>query len=309
MRVIIIAGAARTGTHLTNSILCASPEVHPLLSETVPVRIIVEAYERAATHFKKFPGIHFDSLAEIQSLFSKTLADFVRHIGEKYQTGVCVFRAPILTKTLPEIAALLRYQGIDARFLCLVRDPRDTVLSLKEWNRKRLASEKPPIMKGRQSYPDLAHFYMSYYARLLKEKDNIQNLKFIRYESLITDTQNQVAEIAGFTGLDLSAYNPQAAWTRTEVDLSDKNPNVSECITDLYGKGISSDSLGKHKDILSPKEAVAVLKICRRILNEFYPELINQKLIEQMKDNLLEKINARTRKFRKKIFPDGRIYE
>lgn len=267
-RVICIVGGARTGTHLLNAVLCSSPEVTPLLTESAPVAYLIHAYRQTLAHVDMYPGVHFDRSDEILRLYAQPLAAFIEHLRVRHRRPVVVLRQPALAREAVHLDDLLRAGDQDAIFLATVRDPRDAVTSMLAWEEVRTSRGRPLITPGDDRPRALAAWLLSFYPHLL-EPDRAR-VHFIRYEDLVSDTAATVGALAETTGLSLE---PRARWDAGPVRFSREVPHIGEAVTNLFGAPISAASMGAWKGRLDPQEAAAVLEVCRPLVERFYPEL------------------------------------
>jgi len=132
-RYIFIGGSARTGTTLLQSILCADKTVNPLLPEAAPVRLLLKALQQISQHTRKYEGIYFADDKNLKSFFSQVLLSFLEELRKRYSCIHLALKEPALTPFFPLVDELLSNQ---ACYLCLVRDPRDTIASMLRWGKQ-----------------------------------------------------------------------------------------------------------------------------------------------------------------------------
>jgi len=145
--VPFIVGVGRSGTTLLRMMLDAHPDLAipaetyfllPLLRRRAwPVRLSPAAFCRIVTGHRAWPDLHLsaeDVEREVRSLEPFTTADGVRLVYHLYARGQGKTRwgdkTPAYGRRLPEIHRLLP----EARFVHIIRDGRDTALSLRgQW--------------------------------------------------------------------------------------------------------------------------------------------------------------------------------
>lgn len=269
--VIVICGAPRSGTHLLNAVVANSKSVPPVLPETTPVTIILDAYIRTCRNNEKYPVAHFKSQRNIEKLYGGYLRSFLEAFKELRGSERVVLRAPILATMAVELTELLEEAGYSYHMLCGVRDPRDVIASFITAEQKRGAN-------GMAKVPDLKdigalcrEFYQRYYSPVLRVAKK-GRVTFINYERLVADTKREVKRIEEAVGLDLTSLQVEKPWSRVEADLSQEHRLHGDWITPLYMSGISAASVGKYKEVLSAENVgvvdVAVGDLYRRLCKE-----------------------------------------
>ncbi|MCU4138623.1 MAG: hypothetical protein MW689_000412 [Thermodesulfobacteria bacterium] len=263
-----IGGAARSGTTLLQAILCSDKTTNPLISEAAPFRFILETYDKNKRLYEKFPGMYFDNIDELNNFYSQLLQLFLEYLRNKYSCKNLVLKEPQLTKYFPLISILLD----NAKFLCMIRDPRATIASMIIWGEKmRLRGEKHFFQN--RNMDELTYFYKSFYTPLFKYEKEEPSFKkrilYIKYEDLVLNPQETISKIKQFTGLSLSEFDPKKEWKKTKIDFQDKNLPICDAITELYGKPISTSRISVFKDILKKEEISVIEKKCALFFRRF----------------------------------------
>jgi hypothetical protein len=261
-------GGARTGTHLLNSVLCRSPALPPMLSETAPFVEIVSAYERSLAHRRQFPGVHFGSDGEVLSLYAPLARAFVEQLKRRYRSEACVIRSPALTRRYDAVAALLEAADVPFIVLCMVRDPRDAVASMLVWERKRIAGGGQPLNEGPDRIDGLARFLWSFYPGIL-DGGATSRTHFIRYEDLVRAPTHTIARLAELTRLELAGC-PSGDWSGP-VPFTATDPRIGTAITPLYGQPISAESVGAWRRHMTASDGARIMRFCAPITRRFYP--------------------------------------
>lgn len=269
--LVCIVGGPRTGTHLLNSLLCTSPGVLPLLSESAPAVYTVRAFRSTVHHVGRFPGVYFDDVNEVAEVYGQLMGALVHHLRARYESEICVFRTPLLTHYTHELRTLARAAGLTLRIICLVRDPRDVVASMRVWNRRQTAAGGRPLIKDADAAPALARWFCSYYDDLWL--DDPEDVLFLRYEDVVRQPDDSADRINEFTGLSIDPAACARGWSSARTSLTPDDPRVGVAITPLYNSPISAASIGRWGQELSDAEAHEVLKSAQEITGRFYPEL------------------------------------
>lgn len=266
--VIFVGGAMRTGTSLLQNVLSSCPNANDMSVEcqylTDQLKLHVKwarQNERALTDF--FGG-------------KDGLKDFTRQLSLNFlkQTHIqqgspenLILKHPEMTPFFSLLADLLP----DARFVISVRDPKDIVASMLVVAAKQKELGRTSNM--RQAGRDMArltNLALSFYQNLntMPKSDPLRH-RFIRYEDLVRKSDQLVPQIAAFTGLDLSSYNPAAPWRYTRPRGTNKAFD-----TQIRGKGLQDSSVGNYRQHLSETEIFEVEKTAARFLVAFhYPRI------------------------------------
>lgn len=266
-----IGGAARTGTTLLQSILCADEAVNPLITEASPIRFLLETHAKMKNNYEKFPGMYFDSITEIDTLYSQWLHIFLERLKSKYQCKYLALKEPQLTKFFPLLHEIL---GHEVKFLCMVRDPRAAIASMLVWGEKMRKRGVKHFFQERDM-EKLAQFYNSFYIPLFAYKSEgfKKCIIYIRYEDLVSKPDDVINEVRKFTGLKIEGFKPDAEWRRTKVDFKDPNLAIRDAVTELYGKPITNSRIDAYQQILTEKEIDIIKEKCRFIFRTFGYEM------------------------------------
>ena len=255
MSYIFVGGAQRTGTTLVQLVLCQGAGVNPFIQEAGYLRRILEAYAEE-THPARIRN-YFDSLDDFREFHGA----FVRRFLERTRlrlpgTTHLVLKEPTLTRYFPELHEFL---GDDVRFVCMVRDPRDTICSiLKVAERQVAAGEADPIPGDRVK--TLCDYYRNFYLPILNDQhpELLKRILFVRYEDLVLAPEATIDALEHWFGLNLSKgrHNPQPDTGR--IDFTSAFDRSSSWHSELYGKPISADRIGAYKTALAPRDIAVI---------------------------------------------------
>lgn len=274
-RVICIMGAARTGTHLLNSVICQSGQTNPLLSESLHLVELTKFQKQLETFSANYPDMYFSGPKDILDLTGTVLRKMVQQVCDKYKTDICVFRAPALSWHAEELYRAFKSIDLDCQFVCMLRDPRDAVVSMMNWNEKRIAKGDKPLCGPGEDILDFSiqRFWSQYKNVIsLREKGNVH---FIKYEDLTATPRKTARKVYKKLGLDFAGFDESATWQNVKADLSQTGRN-GDCITSLYNQPVSTNSIGSYKDILNQEQERMVLSRLNQYCKIFYPEIRRQ---------------------------------
>lgn len=263
--IVIVLGAARSGTTMIGSYLAWAPECHELPQEAAPLFAAMRNHTLLLAASERFMG-HENKVAADASTqaYLKLFCD--AYHGQQ-KTPTIVFRSPALTRYFNVLQDLFTFAP--TRFVCCVRDPRDTCVSLLDWNDRAIKRGRAPILDA-PTAETAAEFYMGYYNGILALRDRIDpnRLMFVRYEDAIRDAQKTAGQIGQFARVNLEGFDPNAPWPDNSYDFQkDKETNLA--VTPLYGKPPSESQIGRYKDRLTDEDIAKVEEICEPVIRAF----------------------------------------
>lgn len=271
MTTFFIGGSMRSGTALLTSILCSDPSTNPAIGEVQYLTQLMRAHLWGQAHFGSFLKDTFDDPADFEAFTGAWLADYLERTRKRWQPCQhLVLKNPELLQFFPELARLVE----EAKFFLVVRDPRDTVVSMRDVARKqREGGTDSSLTRLNDDARGLARFYLGYYARFLRgDFSALQSRLFlVRYEDLVSETDQVVEQIRGFTDLPLAEYDPGSEWQRTTRDYEALRGHQlhGPFTSALYGKAVSDSRIGLYREALSAAETAAVEQECQAIMRAF----------------------------------------
>jgi hypothetical protein len=260
-RVFLVAGARRTGTTLLAAVLSSDESTPPLPGEAqlLPEWLATYRWARARFPIRALP--FFGDESELRAFYRTFFSEFVRHCRSRFGAEASlVLKSPELSLFFGEACEL--FPG--ARFLVMVRDPRDQVAS--EWRvieRRRGDAEDLRILRERD-FATLALHYVRYYEPILAALDHSAARIYVQpYEQLVTRPEDAIAGLSAFTGLDLSRFDPRAAWPRVADSYWAYGTSPSD--TPYYGRPVEPTRVGSYPASMSRNEADQVASLCAAV--------------------------------------------
>lgn len=273
MTSFFVGGSQRSGTTLLQSLLCEDASTNPHIFEAGFLRAMVSAYQFGKSSMDGSTAHYFADEPALREFSARWVGEFLEATRAAYAPAEhLVLKEPHLTMLFPELAELVA----DARFLVILRDPRDTIASMVDVGRKQAALDGPAAQSlfVRRNMVELSHHYKSFYAPVVNCTAEAFRARtaFVKYEALVCQPEVELKKIRDFTGLALDGLDPASTPTETLV-VDESVPVESDAwATHLHGKGVSADSLGRYASVLTAEEIVAIEHECADVLQMFkYP--------------------------------------
>lgn len=267
MKYIFAGGAQRSGTTLLHSILCSTQATPPPVAEDGTVRYLAMAYEDTLRRFDRHASFFFEDRDKAKRFYRQMTLGYLRQIGTRWpQASHLVLKQPQLTPRFPTLATLLPR----ARFVIVVRDPRDIIASTVEVARREAEeqeSEAAPL--GMRA---MAMRALSYYQRPLQAfgPKNSDRVLWVRYEDMVRDPEGTARRLGDFTGIDLSGYQsgePWRGWADGTVDLEERRK--SPFFSPLWGQAVTDARIGTWQAVLTDKDETTVTRAMAPIMQAF----------------------------------------
>lgn len=280
LQLNFIVGIGRSGTTLLTNILHRHPEIistpeNNFLLFAKSLRNKNFGDELIQNQFKGIFELRHNHETSIWSLnesaeseinesrdFRSAIELLYKHYDEnKVNSSVVADKNPIYTLHIRTLAEIFP----DARFIAIVRDFRDNIVSRKKHFYGWLNS-------------DTLHAcaWNMYYKAIKSEKKNCgQRMLLIRYEDLIGNTQDSIERICRHLGVkysELMEHPDKNAIVITEKAEQTLGPEAKEKVLRMHSnlmKPINSEKSGYWKNILSIKEVKISETICGDTAKEY----------------------------------------
>jgi Sulfotransferase family len=280
MTTFFIGGCMRTGTTLLNGILCSDPTANPVIGEVQYLTHLMHHYSWGQRHFRLYLKDTFEDCDAFKAFTGNWLEDYLQRTQARWQPcRHLVLKNPELVQYFPDLSELVR----DTKFFLTVRDPRDTVVSMRAVAKKQRENGiSSTLTRMDDDARKLSRYYRNYYLRLLRGDFNVlkSNLFLVRYEDLVTQTAQVVDQIRAFTGLTLTEYDPASQWQRSAEDYDQRrhDPDLAAWTTELHGEGVSDSRIGRYHDLLSDEDIAMIEEECRAVMRPFqYDPMVAQR--------------------------------
>jgi hypothetical protein len=265
--LVFIGGSQRSGTTILQKLVCTADECHPMIGECVFVTEQLNAYNNLLGNFDVWMSDYFGS-RENYALFTRNiLSRFFDETRKRLSNpATLVLKQPTLTSRFPLLGTWFE----NARFIVIVRDPRDTIASVIQVNerQKRAGVTQGQVRIGRD-IKILSRYFKSYYLNVLDRNNPVRDrTMFVRYEELMKDASKECARIAEFCSL---SFNDQKIGNLGEVKTASpymdpetrkKRTTGAAFWSDLYNKDLSTSRIGTHRQVLTNTEILQVQELC-----------------------------------------------
>lgn len=257
---IFVGGAMRSGTTLVHRLLCTAPGMNDFVAEAHLLRELLALYKRAITLGESAIEPFFPDPESCKRYFARCVDELLNAARARHNPdGPLVLKNPELTMYFPELAALQP----QARFVLVVRDPRDCVASMSVVaERAATAGAAPPMPDMADGTKGIATLFLKYYANVITSAlmRDPERLFTIRYEDLVTNPRETIIRLSLWSGLNIDA---------DAIERPDAGDDVSIFGASLYGKKISDASIGGFARRLGAADVAAIVEITRSFM-EFY---------------------------------------
>lgn len=261
---IFIGGGMRTGTTLLQRILCSTPGTNPLIAECQYLTAVMDQYAGMNAGFDVFLADYFESPQAFAVHVRARVEEVLRITAERYRPArVLVLKSPELTRHFAKLAAWFP----PARFIVMLRDPRDAIASMLDVAERHRESGQPSALAGYGR--DMAKFvalFRSYYKPLARDWDRLrERMLLVRYEDLVQDPDAALRLLAGFTGIELGSRHlapNQGRVSKQFAKSGQRNVFVRGFVTPLYSETLQASRVGRHRERLSADEIRYIERHC-----------------------------------------------
>jgi hypothetical protein len=225
------------------------------------------AYAAGSADFEFSLEHYFDNPESFAAFHGAWIRDFLARTLARYRPAESlVLKEPHLTLYFPALAELLP----EAKFVVMVRDPRDAIASMRDVG-QRLAAAGSGHTLAQANLQRLVRQFRSFYRPCLRhEHDCLEGrLRFVRYEDVVSRPADVIAELAAFTGLNLDQADPAEPWKRLLRPMNAPHERQKPWRTPLHGGPLVADSVGRYRKVLSPKEVQAINRALGKFCERF----------------------------------------
>jgi hypothetical protein len=265
---IFVVGAPRSGTTLMTALLTSLPGAMRMIPEVSPFVPILDAYRKCLAIDRRNDGAFFGGAGGVQRQFGECLESIITNIQAKNGGDFVTLKAPILSKYVLDLCALLP----TAQVICMVRHPVAVLRSMRGWGRKAAAAGRDHVYASATN-SELYALIKSYYSKPLsiRDRQTANRLLFVRYEDLVTKSPPVVKNILAMSGHPNAALDFGNPYRNSKIDFSAPDDSLADSVTELFGQAV--DPRRAEQALTYPEEEVADANAaCPGILPYFYHE-------------------------------------
>ncbi len=252
---VFVGGAPRSGTTVLHALLCTSEKTNPYIGECSYFSAFITPYIVGLDNFDVHTRHYFSSEEEFAENHARILRRELTKIWKRVgRPQMLVLKDPSLTASFHHLARLLP----KAQFVVSIRDPRDTIASRIEVTRRQ---------KNRSSlnYREIDAFcreYHTIYRTVIRNKAEFgDRLSMVNYSDVVNGKA-----IPALENMGIGKIYPDSIWKEVITDIRVYAQN--EWATPLYGQKLSTASIGRHSNVLSPAIEAFIVRRCGTLARE-----------------------------------------
>lgn len=249
---VFVMGARRTGTTAFQQLLCSSPDTHPFVGEFQILTQLLQAFAWGHGNYDRMVRFFFRDRQHFSTFQATTVRALVSEaIATLAPRRAAIFKNPELSLFAIELAGIFPH----ARFVAMIRDPRDQVASEFAVVDRQVATG---MRKGsRPSAQELAASFVAYYQPLLKlQRKEPERVRFVRYEDLIAEPMATMNHLCNFLGISCDGIDSASAWDFGQVNSQAMRSRPSW--SDLYGRELTAERVGRYRQVLTSDDIAAI---------------------------------------------------
>jgi hypothetical protein len=262
--ILFVGGAMRTGTTLAARLLSSSGAANPLLAESQYLGALLDLDRHWRPQFDLFLADYFETPGDFEAFSRETCTRFIAIARHRYPDArPLVLKHPESTR---HFSTLARWFPA-ARFVVMVRDPRDTVASMLAVGARLAAGgERGSLAAFGRSMEKFCHLFRSYYAGPLRETASFgKRMLILRYEDLVTNRNDVIGELARFAGveIDLARLADADFWQERSNWAKQRNNDYSGAFwSPEWIREMSGAKVGRYRERLAAAEIAEIERHC-----------------------------------------------
>jgi len=262
MGYVFVGGSPRSGTTMLQLLLCQDKTTNPYVYEATYIRPLIELYQKTLQSYNsELPHLrhYFSDDADIRDFHATQLIAFLTRTQQRLGGSNLVLKEPQLTVLFPILFDLVP----SAKFILIVRDPRDCIASMLTVGQKMMRENMEHFYQNRDMQA-LCNHYKSFYMPTLNSKnmDFKKQVIAVRYEDVIQETTEVKQQLSRFTGIPLVDIDGKNNFDTGKTDFQALTDRNKTWITDLYGQNVNDRSIGAYVNVLTKTEIASIEDMC-----------------------------------------------
>lgn len=271
--VLLIGGAMRSGTTVIHRALCTAENSNPYISESWYLSDIMRLYRWNLMRYDVRHADQFGNVKNFRELIWLNIRQYLSLVSVKYNDPeLLVIKHPELTYHFSELSRVFQ----NFKFIVIVRDPRDVIASIIKVAERHTENK---IISPQTQLTDIKQHcdhYISYYADVLNNLGKFNNrLIFVKYENFMNEPDNELQRISQFSGAKYDTrrameFLPEhAAAANFDKKSREEDPFSGAFWSDSYTESITTDRIGKYKDVLNAAQIEEIQQRLQAIGSRF----------------------------------------
>lgn len=250
---VFVCGAPRSGTTLLLSLISTSRSANPFSAECDYFTSLVQPFIVGRNRFDLHTNCYFASMEDFEryhaNIMRDVLADMWCFLG---RPAKLVLKDPGMTRYANIILKLLP----ESRMLISVREPKDVIASRVSIEMRRQGSADLGVI-GADFIDTICREYNAVHEYVLALDDvSLRRVKIVRYEQLV-----ECKELSGLSNfIGVNDIDVEQLWKRS-IKMGERKSH-GEWMSPLYGKKMSSESVGRYSTVLSTEQMARIDAAC-----------------------------------------------
>lgn len=271
--VLLIGGAMRSGTTVIHRVLCTAENSNPYISESWFLSDIMRLYRWNLTRYEIRHADQLGNVRNFRELIWLNIRQYISMVSVKYNDPeFLILKHPELTYYFHELSKYFQ----NFKFIVIVRDPRDVIASIIKvagrHKENRISSPQTQLVDIEKH----CNSYINYYRDVLKNLDDFdKKLIIVKYEDFMSEPGKQLSRISQFSGVRYDAeraieFLPEhASAINFDKGAREKDPFSGAFWSDSYTKPISTDRIGRYKEVLNGPQIEEIERRLQAFGNHF----------------------------------------
>ena len=271
--VLLIGGAMRSGTTVIHRSLCTAENSNPYISESWFLSDIMRLYRWNLTRYNVRHADQFGDVRNFKELIWLNIRQYLTLVSVKYNDPEkLILKHPELTYYFYELSKHFH----NFKFIVIVRDPRDVIASIIRVAGRHIKNKISSPQTDLVDIKKHCEHYAAYYADVIKNLGNFYNrLMFVKYEDFMNEPNKQLLRISQFSGARYDTnraieFLPEhASSPNFDKEEREKDSFSGAFWSDSYTQPISTDRIGRYKEVLNDEQIKEIERRLQPFGNRF----------------------------------------